>query len=49
MTDDFDYEREPARGIPRWVKIGAIVVVLVVLLVVVMLLVGGGHEPRRHG
>ena len=47
--DSFDYEHEPARGIPRWVKIGGIIVAVVALLVVIMLLVGGGHGPGRHG
>ena len=47
--DGYDYEHEPNRGIPRWVKVTAIIVVLTALLVVIMLLVGGGHAPRRHG
>jgi hypothetical protein len=53
--DDSDpaYEREPAIGIPRWVKVVAIVVAVLVVLVVVWLLIGGGgdggHGPSRHG
>ncbi len=42
------YDREPTGGIPRWVKVVAIVVAVLALLVVTMLLVGGGHGPRRH-
>lgn len=44
------YEREPATGVPRWVKIAAIVVALAALVVVVVLLSdgGGGHGPARH-
>ncbi|MBA3368268.1 MAG: hypothetical protein H0T99_06310 [Geodermatophilaceae bacterium] len=38
-------------GVPRWVKVSAIVALIVVLMVTVMLLlnVGGGeHGPSRH-
>lgn len=36
-------------GMPRWVKISAIVaVVLMVLLVVIMALAGGEHGPGLH-
>lgn len=36
-------------GVPRWVKISAIVVgVLVVLVVAVMIVSGGEHGPGRH-
>ena len=34
-------------GVPRWVKVFAIVGALVVVLVIVMLL--AGHGPSRHG
>jgi hypothetical protein len=37
-------------GMPRWVKVSAIVTGLLVVLVVVALAVGGGnHGPGRHG
>ena len=36
-------------GMPRWVKLGAIVAVLVIVLVLaVMILSGGEHGPLRH-
>lgn len=44
-------DRGPTTGMPRWVKVSAIVAVVLVVLVVVMLLVGGGpgnHGPNRH-
>ena len=44
-------ERPPAAGMPRWVKVSAIVAAVVVVLVVVLLLFGGGpgaHGPNRH-
>lgn len=44
-------ERRSAGGMPRWVKVSAIVAAVLVVLVVVMLLVGGGpggHGPGRH-
>jgi hypothetical protein len=42
-------DRQPAPGMPRWVKLSAVIVaVLVLLLVVVMLLSGSGHGPQRH-
>jgi hypothetical protein len=47
--DGFDYDREPATGIPRWVKVAGIIVAVLAMLVVIMLLVGGGgHGPSRH-
>jgi len=62
MTDPSRYPKsgddaavEPAGdsgdGVPRWVKVSAIVALIVVLMVTVMLLlnVGGGeHGPSRH-
>jgi hypothetical protein len=43
------YGREPEPGVPRWVKIAAIVALLLAALVVVaMLIVGGDHGPRLH-
>jgi hypothetical protein len=47
-------DRASHHGMPRWVKISAIVVVVLVLLVVgLMLIGGGGHEgkpgPGQHG
>jgi hypothetical protein len=44
------YDRDSSTGIPRWVKVVAIVVAIMALLVVVMMLVGGGgrHNPLRH-
>ena len=42
-------DRQPAPGMPRWVKLSVVIVaVLVLLLVLVMLISGGGHGPRRH-
>jgi hypothetical protein len=44
-------DRESTTGMPRWVKVSAIVALILVVLVVVMLLLGGGpgdHGPRRH-
>jgi hypothetical protein len=36
-------------GMPRWVKVGAIVTVVLVLLVVLgMVAAGGEHGPTRH-
>jgi hypothetical protein len=37
---------EPGTGMPRWVKVFAIVGAVLVLLVIVMLL--AGHGPGRH-
>jgi hypothetical protein len=42
------YDREPGGGLPRWLRLAAIIVAVLALLVVVMLLIGGGHGPRRH-
>jgi hypothetical protein len=43
------YEEEPRSGVPRWVRILAIVLAVLALLVVVGLLIGGGHQgPSRH-
>jgi hypothetical protein len=49
--DDGGTGYEPEPGIPRWIKVAAIVVAVAVLLVVVVLIAGdgGGHGPRRHG
>jgi hypothetical protein len=44
-------DRRSAAGMPRWVKVSAIIALVIVVLVVVMLLVGGGpgeHGPGRH-
>jgi hypothetical protein len=42
-------DRQPAPGMPRWVKVTAVIVaVLALLLVIVMLISGGGHGPQRH-
>ncbi|MDT9698387.1 hypothetical protein [Streptomyces sp. P17] len=42
--------RNPAVGVPRWVKVSALIAVVVVLLFVVVLLVKGpgDHGPGRH-
>lgn len=49
MRDDPDPDLESGFGIPRWVKVVAIVVAVLALLAVVMLLIGcGGHGPSRH-
>jgi hypothetical protein len=42
-------DRQPAPGMPRWVKVTAVIVAVVaLLLVIVMLISGGGHGPQRH-
>ena len=42
-------DRQPAPGMPRWVKVTAVIVaVLALLLVIVMLISGGNHGPQRH-
>lgn len=52
---DSGAERGPTAGMPRWVRISAIVVLVLAVLVVVVLFVGGGpgggpggHGPGRH-
>jgi hypothetical protein len=35
-------------GMPRWVKVFAVIGVAVVALFVVTMAVGGGHGPGRH-
>ena len=40
-------EAAPSAGLPRWVKVFAIVAAVVAILVVAMLLAGHGHG--RHG
>lgn len=35
-------------GMPRWVKVSAIVVAALLVLMVVLMLVGGDHGPGRH-
>ena len=54
MTDPYD-SRPPAAddappGLPRWVKVAAIVVGLLILLVIVLQLTGiaGDHGPGMH-
>ena len=42
-------ERPPDTGIPRWVKLAAIIVIILALLVAAMMLATGGHSPRPHG
>jgi hypothetical protein len=46
-------ERRSHPGMPRWVKVAAVIVVVLVLLVVGLMLIGGGHEgkpgPGQHG
>jgi hypothetical protein len=49
--DGAEVDRGSTTGMPRWVKVSAIVALILVVLVVVMLLVGGGpgdHGPGRH-
>lgn len=40
--------REPATGMPRWVKVFGIITAVVVLLLVIILLIGSNHGPSRH-
>jgi len=35
-------------GIPRWVKVFAVVGLVIIVLLVVAMLVGGNHGPGRH-
>lgn len=35
-------------GMPRWVKVSAIVVLALILLFAIALLAGGNHGPGRH-
>ena len=45
-----DAARAGHPGLPRWVKLSAIVVVILVVAVVAILLIAGGeHGPGRHG
>jgi hypothetical protein len=41
-------EGQPGAGLPRWVKISAIVVVALVVIVAAAMLLGGEHGPGRH-
>lgn len=43
------YERHTDRGIPRWVKVSALVALLVAAAIVVIVLATGGHTPPEHG
>lgn len=46
---DSDDVRAVPPGVPRWVKVSAMVVAAVIILVIaVMLLAGGNHGPGRH-
>lgn len=47
MPSNDEYEREPG-GIPRWVKVAAIIVLLLALLFLVLRLVGAEHGPWQH-
>ena len=49
-TQRADADRDTPPGMPRWVKIAAIVVGLLILLFVVLQLtgIGGEHGPGRH-
>jgi hypothetical protein len=52
MLDPLAYpDADPtSKGLPRWLKLSAIVVAILVLLALTMLLLGGGHTPRFfHG
>ena len=49
MADPSPPPGSRAPGVPRWVKVLAIVAAIVVLLVAVVVLLGGGeHGPGRH-
>jgi hypothetical protein len=42
-------DRGSTTGMPRWVKVSAIIAAVLALLVVIVMLVGGGnHGPGRH-
>lgn len=45
-----DPAQETLTGLPRWVKVSAVVAgILLLVVVAVMLLSGGQHGPARHG
>jgi len=49
MTEPAQPSHDGHPGMPRWVKVSALVVaVLVVALILVMLAIGGEHGPGRH-
>ena len=50
MTDPHDRPSPtPASGVPRWVKIFALIaMVLIVLFVLLQVATGGKHGPGRH-
>jgi hypothetical protein len=48
-TSSVDPDQRSGAGVPRWVKVFAIVIAVVVaLMVVVMIASGGEHGPGRH-
>jgi hypothetical protein len=57
MADPINYpdtgvgpDRESPPGMPRWVKVSAIIIGVLALVVVAIMLIGGGdHGPDRHG
>jgi len=49
---DVGPDRRPITGLPRWVKVSAVIVLALVLLFVVLQLTGvepGGHDPGNRG
>lgn len=55
MTDPSGYpDYEERTGIPRWVKVSALIVIVIGIAVVLVMVIGGGggeggHGPSRHG
>jgi hypothetical protein len=44
-----DPQRVPSAGLPRWLKLSAILVIVLAVAIAAMLLVAGGeHGPGRH-
>jgi hypothetical protein len=51
-STDVEPDRRPLTGLPRWVKVSAVVVLALVVLFVVLQLTGvepGGHDPGNRG
>jgi hypothetical protein len=53
QPDDLDQTgatggQSPPAGMPRWVKVFAVIGIILVVVLLVALLVGGNHGPSRH-
>lgn len=45
---DRSLDGEQPPGLPRWVKISALLAALLLVALLIALLVGGNHGPARH-